>query len=105
RRGTRGSAAATQRRLGQLLERRQYPRIRSGAPMAGRMEALSRRPDLAGVAGEHEDARSREDTAREFQRLESGLAGKHGLFFIRPQWFGFAVRVRHQDQTSSTSPR
>ncbi len=45
-----------ERRLGQFFERRQYARICPGAPVAGGMEALSRRPDLAGVAGEHEDA-------------------------------------------------
>ena len=77
RRRARPSVAAAQRRLGQLFQRRQYARLRTGAPVAGGLEALSRRPDLAGVAGQHEDARSGKNPARKFQRLEPRVDRQH----------------------------
>ena len=67
RRRARRGVAAAQRRLGQLFRGWQHAGLCSGAPVAAGMEALSGRPDFAGMAGEHEDSGSGEDPAGELQ--------------------------------------
>ena len=82
-----------QRDYGHLLGGRKYAGLRARGAMAKRLETLPRRPDHTGVAGEHEDPRPGEDSARELERFEPGVGGQHGLLPLRPQWPCLALQL------------
>ena len=82
-----------------LLARRLAPGLRPARTVAGRLEALSRRPDDADLDRHARRLEHHEGPARQLERQLPAVDGRHGLFPVGPQRPGQPVRLRHDRRT------
>ncbi|MGA3074420.1 MAG: hypothetical protein ABSG56_12075 [Bryobacteraceae bacterium] len=71
--------------------------LRAENPMAGRLEALPRRPDHGHLDRAPLRLARGEDSPQQLERLQSHVGGPQGLLPFRSQWSGEPVRLRYRE--------